>query len=174
MSFVIAAPETVAAAASDLARIGSTISAANAAAAAPTASVLPAAADEVSAAISSSFGSYAQRYQALSAQVAAVHNEFVQLLRGGAQQYAAAEAANASPLQAAATTGTGTGTTTNNPPQQPSLTPLQRFEKAVNTFVQETGLGVPLQVIQTIAPEITAGINAIGREIETALGLPLA
>jgi PE family len=134
MSFVIAAPETVAVAASDLGRIGSTISAANAAAAAPTTSVLPAAADQVSAAISSFLGRYAQGYQALGAQLAAFHNEFVQLLGGGAQQYAAAEAANASALQADATTGPGTGTTTSNPPPPP-LMPIQKFWQEATTLI---------------------------------------
>ncbi|WP_152316211.1 PE family protein, partial [Mycobacterium tuberculosis] len=51
MSLVIVTPETVAAAASDVARIGSSIGAANAAAAGSTTSVLAAGADEVSAAI---------------------------------------------------------------------------------------------------------------------------
>ena len=49
MSFVIAAPEFVSAAASDLAGIGSSLSAANAAASVPTTAVLAAAGDEVSA-----------------------------------------------------------------------------------------------------------------------------
>ncbi|AIH90393.1 hypothetical protein IU19_20515, partial [Mycobacterium tuberculosis] len=47
MSFVSVAPEIVVAAATDLAGIGSAISAANAAAAAPTTAVLAAGADEV-------------------------------------------------------------------------------------------------------------------------------
>ena len=51
MSFVIAAPEMMTAAASDVANIGSTLSAANAAAAAPTTGIVAAAGDEVSAAI---------------------------------------------------------------------------------------------------------------------------
>ncbi|WP_016720276.1 PE domain-containing protein, partial [Mycobacterium tuberculosis] len=46
MSFVVAAPEVVVAAASDLAGIGSAIGAANAAAAVPTMGVLAAGADE--------------------------------------------------------------------------------------------------------------------------------
>jgi hypothetical protein len=99
MSFVIAAPEFVTAAASDVANIGSTISAANAAAAGPTTAVIPAAADEVSAAITSLFNAHAQGFQAFSAQAAAFHDQFVQLMNAGAGQYAAAEAANASPLQ---------------------------------------------------------------------------
>lgn len=47
MSYVLATPEMVAAAANNLAQIGSTLSAANAAALAPTTGVLAAGADEV-------------------------------------------------------------------------------------------------------------------------------
>jgi hypothetical protein len=49
MSFVTTQPEALAAAAGSLQSIGSTLSAQNAAAAAPTTGVVPAAADEVSA-----------------------------------------------------------------------------------------------------------------------------
>ncbi|BCI91436.1 hypothetical protein NIIDMKKI_66420 [Mycobacterium kansasii] len=99
MSFVMAAPNVVAAAATDLAGIESAIRAANSAAAAPTTGLLPAAADEVSAAITALFGAHAQSYQALSAQATAFHQQFVQALTAGAGSYAAAEAANAGPLQ---------------------------------------------------------------------------
>lgn len=94
MSFVIAAPEVMAAAATDLANIGSSISAASAAAAGPTMGILVAGADEVSVAISALFGSHAQGYQTLSAQLAAYHNQFVRALNAGAGSYASAEAAN--------------------------------------------------------------------------------
>ncbi len=77
MSFVVAAPEVVVAAASDLAGIGSAIGAANAAAAVPTMGVLAAGADEVSAAVADLFGAHAQAYQALSAQAALFHEQFV-------------------------------------------------------------------------------------------------
>lgn len=93
MSFVIAAPEVMAAAATDLANIGSSISAASAAAAGPTMGILAAGADEVSVAISALFGSHAQGYQTLSAQLAAYHNQFVRALNAGAGSYASAEAA---------------------------------------------------------------------------------
>ncbi len=99
MSWVVAAPEYVSAAASDLANIGSAIGSANAAALVPTSGVLAAGADEVSATVASLFGAHAQAYQALSAQAAFFHQQFVQLMSGGATQYAGAEAANASPLQ---------------------------------------------------------------------------
>jgi hypothetical protein len=99
MSFVIAAPEDLAATATDLANIGSTISPANAAAWAPTSRVLAAGADAVSAEVATLFGAHAQAYQVISAQVASFHRQFVQLMTGGATQYALTEAANASPLQ---------------------------------------------------------------------------
>uniref|UniRef100_UPI001267A928 PE family protein n=1 Tax=Mycobacterium sp. UM_CSW TaxID=1370119 RepID=UPI001267A928 len=99
MSFVFATPDVVASAATDLAGIRSAIGSANAAAAAPIAQVQAAAADEVSAAISALFGEYGQAYQAFSARATAFHDQFVQLLNGAGLSYAAAEAANASPLQ---------------------------------------------------------------------------
>jgi len=80
-------------------RIGFTISAANAAAAAPTTGLLAAGADEVSAAVAALFGAHGQAHQALSAQAAAFHQEFVRALSAGAGSYAGAEAAAASPLQ---------------------------------------------------------------------------
>ena len=100
--WVIAAPEYVAAAASDLANIGSSLGSANMAALAPTSGVLAAGADEVSAMIAALFSSHAQAYQALSAQAASFHAQFVQLMNGGASKYALTEAANASPLLTAA------------------------------------------------------------------------
>ena len=68
MSFLIASPETVATAASDLSGIGSAIRAANFTAALSTTSVVGGAQDEVSAAVSALFSNYGQEYQALSAR----------------------------------------------------------------------------------------------------------
>jgi hypothetical protein len=65
MSYVIADPEFVAAAAADLAELGSTITAANVAALAPTSNLLAAGADEVSASIAAMFSAHAQAHQAL-------------------------------------------------------------------------------------------------------------
>jgi len=97
-SFVNVIPEAMATASSDLTGIGRVISEANTAAAVPTTQVLAAANDEVSLAISSLFGNYAQEFQALSAQAAAFHAQFVQALAGAGNSYAATEAANASLL----------------------------------------------------------------------------
>jgi len=105
MSFVIAAPAVVESAATDLASIGSNISAANVAAATQTTAVVAAGADEVSAAIAALFGSHAQAFQAVSAQAASFHQQFVQALNSGAASYASAEAANVSPMQRGAQRG---------------------------------------------------------------------
>jgi PE-PPE domain/PE family len=94
MSFAIAAPEMVTDAATNLASIGSTISAAHAAAAAPTTAVLAAGADEVSAAIATIFSQQASAFQALGAQGAAFHAQYVQTLNAGAAAYQSTEAAN--------------------------------------------------------------------------------
>ncbi|SOJ54684.1 PE-PGRS family protein PE_PGRS26 [Mycobacterium simulans] len=100
MSFVIAVPEMVGAAASNLSRLGSSLGAANAAAAASTIGLLPAAADEVSAAVAALFGTHAAEYQALSTQVSVFHERFVAALNAAGGAYTAAEAAAVPPLQA--------------------------------------------------------------------------
>ncbi|MGA3255614.1 MAG: PE family protein, partial [Mycobacterium sp.] len=100
MSFVIATPELVTAAATDLASIGSTLNAAKSAAAAPTTGILAAAEDEVSAAIAAVFSDHGQGFQALGARAAAFHEQFVQALTAGAGSYVSAEAANAAAFTA--------------------------------------------------------------------------
>lgn len=95
MSFVTTQPEALAAAAGGLQTIGSTLSAQNAAAAAPTTGVVPAAADEVSALTAAQFAAHAQMYQAVSAQATAIHEQFVNTLNMSSGSYAVTEAANA-------------------------------------------------------------------------------
>jgi len=80
MSYLIAVPDMLAAAAADVAGIGSSLSAANGAAVAPTTGIVVAAEDEVSVAIANLFSGHARAYQALSAQAAAFHDQFVQAL----------------------------------------------------------------------------------------------
>lgn len=117
MSLLITSPATVAAAATHLAGIGSALSTANAAAAAPTTALSVAGADEVSVLIAALFEAYAQEYQALSAQALAFHDQFVQALNMGAVCYAAAETANATPLQALQTVQQNVLTVVNAPTQ---------------------------------------------------------
>jgi hypothetical protein len=98
-SFLIAAPEALAAASEDLTGIGEAIRAARASAAPATTVSAPAAADEVSAAISRLLGDYAADFQALSARAATFHDGFVQTLLHSASAFAGTEAANGSSLQ---------------------------------------------------------------------------
>lgn len=95
MSFVLTQPEALAAAAATLQGVGSAMSAQNAAAAAPTTGVVPAAADEVSVLTAAQFAVHAQMYQAVSAQAASIHEMFCTTLGISAGSYAATEAANA-------------------------------------------------------------------------------
>ncbi len=94
MSYVSTQPVELTAAADNLQGIGSTMTAQNTAAAAPTTGVIPAAADEVSALTAAQFATHAEMYQVVSAQAAAIHEMFVSTLGASARSYAATEAAN--------------------------------------------------------------------------------
>jgi len=135
VSFVVTAPEILESAAADVARIRSSLSAATAAAAAPTTAVLAAAGDEVSAAITSVFSSHAQQFQALSAQAAAFHDQFVQALNSGAWSYASTEAVNASPM-------------------------LGQFDRAI-----ANGFAFAAQEIQQTSTTVTTGITGVANTV---------
>jgi PE family protein len=94
MYFVIAQPETLAAAAAELHTINAAVWAGNAAAAAPTTGVVPAAADVVSMLTAAQFASHARLYQEMSAQAAMVREQLATTLGISAGSYAATEAAN--------------------------------------------------------------------------------
>ena len=95
MNFVAAQPESLAMAAGRLQEIGSALTAQNSASAAPMTGVLPAAADVVSLLTAAQFAKHGQMFQTLSAQAAALHENFVNTLRASAGSYAATEAINA-------------------------------------------------------------------------------
>ena len=101
MSFVTATPDLVQGAAQSLAGIRSSLAQATTVAAGPTTGIAAAAQDEVSLAIASLFGNVGQEFQGLSAQAQAFHTQFVSAMNGSAAAYVSAEAASASPLQAA-------------------------------------------------------------------------
>jgi hypothetical protein len=94
MSFVTVVPDLVGQAAGELDGIGSALSAANAVAAAQTTAVVAPGADAVSAAVAALLGAHAQEYQALGAQAADFHSEFVNLLNAGTGSYVSAEIDN--------------------------------------------------------------------------------
>jgi PE family len=95
MSFVTTQPAELTSAAGELQSIGCAVEAGNVAAAAPTTGVVPAAADEVSALTAAQFAAQGVLYQQVSAQAAAIHQQFVNVLGASAGSYAESEAANA-------------------------------------------------------------------------------
>ncbi|MFV0495158.1 PE family protein [Mycobacterium sp.] len=100
MTHLLASPEALAAAVGNVDGIGATIRAANAAAAGPTAGLLAAAGDEVSAAITALFNEYGLEYQAVTGQATAFHSDFTRALSNAATSYAQAEAINGAALSA--------------------------------------------------------------------------
>ncbi|ORA10756.1 PPE family protein, SVP subgroup [Mycobacterium arosiense] len=94
MSFVTTRPEGLLAAASILEGLGSSMAAQDAAAAAPTTSIAPAAADEVSTLQAAQFSAYGTWYQQVSAQARAIHQSMVNNLNNNAGSYGTTEAAN--------------------------------------------------------------------------------
>lgn len=100
MSYLFALPEAMSAAATNVASIGSAVATAGQSAAGATTGVLAAAEDEVSAAIATWFSGHGESYQALSAEVEAFQERFLQTLSGATGAYAATEVASAAPLAA--------------------------------------------------------------------------
>ncbi|WP_310778570.1 PE family protein [Mycobacterium sp. Z3061] len=98
MSFLLAEPQAMVAAATDIEGIGAALSAASAAAATPTSSLLAAAGDEVSAAIAQLFGTFGREYQDVVRQFEAFHGEFQRTLAAAGSVYAQAETAAAAAL----------------------------------------------------------------------------
>ena len=108
MSYVFAQPPVLAAAATELAGIGSVIGEAAATAAAPTTGIMTAAADEVSAAIANFFGGFGLEFQTVSANLGLLYSGFTQRVTAAVDYYTNAEAINTAQLIQSATAGLST------------------------------------------------------------------
>ena len=95
MSLLTTVPEELLAAAAQLSAIGSSLSAQNAGAAAPTTTIAPAASDQVSLLQAGVFGAYGALYQQIAAEAQAIQEQFVNTLGLSGGTYAQTEAANA-------------------------------------------------------------------------------
>jgi hypothetical protein len=95
VEYVTTDPDVLSGAASSLSGIGDAMVARNAAAAAPTTGLAPAASDLVSAMTAAQFGQQGLAYQQLAAQAAEVQQQLVAALQSGASAYGLAEATNA-------------------------------------------------------------------------------
>jgi PE family/PPE-SVP subfamily C-terminal region len=118
MSFVTTQPEALTAAASALQTLGTSMAAQNAAVAAPTTGVVPAAADPVSALQAAQFTAYGTWYQQVSAQATAIHQMLVNTLGTNAGSYGETEAANQTATGSTSLSGllnglTGSGTSSS-------------------------------------------------------------
>jgi hypothetical protein len=116
MSFVTAQSPALSAAANQLQHLGTAMAAQNSAAAAPTTSVAPAAADPVSALQATQFSAYGTWYQQVSQQAEAVHQMLVNTLGSNAGSYGEAESTNQASTGSTSLTGllnslTGGGST---------------------------------------------------------------
>ncbi|OBH05098.1 MULTISPECIES: PE domain-containing protein [unclassified Mycobacterium] len=94
MSFLTTIPEELLAAAAQLEGIGSSLTAQNAGAAAPTTAIAPAAADPVSTLQAAIFGTYGTLYQQYAAEAQAIQQQFTSTLGLSSGTYTATEAAN--------------------------------------------------------------------------------
>ncbi|BBZ48170.1 PE domain-containing protein [Mycobacterium parmense] len=144
MSYLIAFPDILTSAAAELAAIGSSVSAAHAAAAASTTGILAPAEDEVSAAITALLSARGQDFQALGTQASAFHSQFVQALTASVGSYADAEAANALAVAAS---------------------PAQTLEQDVFAVIS-----APLRALTGRAPigpgSVGGGLAAVGQQIQ--------
>ncbi len=123
MAYLIAAPDTLSPAATEVAGIGSSLAAAHTAAASSTTAVVSAAADEVSAAVAALFSDHARQFAAVGARASAFHNQFVQTLNASAGSYAGAEAANVAAFAASPARTLERDVLGTRPIQQISTTP---------------------------------------------------
>jgi PE family/PPE-SVP subfamily C-terminal region len=96
MSFLTALPEELLAAQGTLQGILSNLAAQNAGAAAPTTTIIPAAADPVSAQQAGIFSTYGTQYQTIAAEAQTLQEQYVNTLGVSSGTYSATEAANAS------------------------------------------------------------------------------
>lgn len=93
MAVMQVVPEELASAAEDVGNIGTILEEANAYAALPTSTVLPAGGDAVSAAITPLFNDQSTVYQELAVRVSAFHREFTRLLSAAGAAYTETEQA---------------------------------------------------------------------------------
>ncbi|SON63938.1 Triacylglycerol lipase [Mycobacterium simulans] len=159
MSYVVALPETMSAAATDVASIGSAVATANQDVAAATTGLLAAAEDEVSAAIAALFSAHGQGYQALSAQATAFHERFVQALTRAGPVYVAAEAANASRWEAVGLVQRGFTRVANSLANRLDAGAMWPVRRLLDLSGLQTQLAAPSNPLSPLMAEATLPAN---------------
>jgi PPE-repeat protein len=143
MSLLTTIPEELLAAAAQLEGIGTSLTAQNAGAAAPTTTIAPAAADPVSTLQAGIFSTYGTLYQQLAAEAQSVQQQFVQTLGLSSGTYSATEAANATaasnPANTIATAMTSLATFLGGPANSVGGNPLSLSGNSANFLSFESG-----------------------------------
>jgi hypothetical protein len=184
MAYVLTQPQVMATAAADVAAIGSTINEATAAASGRTAGVIAAAADEVSASITSLFNAYAQEWQAVIGRAAVFHSEFAQALAAGGNAYANAEAASVAVLAAPSRALSASVSTGSSTPSAyvtfvldgsgTPIPPLTFVQNVVNKYVIPN---FPAGIVQGLAMPAgeypDSGIKDLPQDISIARGVTI-
>lgn len=149
MSFLKTVPEELTAAAAQLGTIGSSMSAQNAAATAPTTVIAPAALDEVSALQAALFTAYGTYYQRVSADAQAMHDMFVNTLGASAGTYGATENLNSAA----------------------AASPLDGITSGISGFIQNTGSIIPDSWSSNIGNLTNIGVGNWASASSTLIGL---
>jgi hypothetical protein len=159
MAYVLAQPQVMAAAAADVAAIGTTLNDAAVAAAGRTAGVVAAGADEVSAAVAALFSANGREWQALIGRAAVFHSEFARALVAAGNAYADVEAASA-----AALTAPGGSTTTGGSGVLTAITKAALTDPPVTFVLGGSGTPIPPAtfvanvVSKYVAPNFPVGL----------------
>ncbi|OBI46055.1 PE family protein [Mycobacterium sp. E796] len=165
MSFVIAQPELVQAAAQNLAGIRSALGEASAAAAGPTTGVVAAAQDEVSGAVAALFDSLGQEYQAINAQAQAFHAQFVNLMNAGAGAYLSSEAANAKLIEGGAAAATSDPLGIAGPYESLAANTVSNLQGIGNTWATVTAPAVFKAMSTYTNPQLILGALQTGNPL---------
>jgi hypothetical protein len=174
-AYVLTRPKVMAAAAADVAAIGTTLDEATAAVAGRTTGVVAAAADEVSEAVANLFSAYGQEWRALIGRAAALHNAFAEALTAGGNAYANAEATGAAALAA---TG-GSMSTATDPPVTFVLggsgTPIPPPDFVTNVVSKYVAPNFPVGLVQALTMPAgeypDSGIKDLMQNISIARGV---
>lgn len=169
MSFVTTRPEALSAVASALGSIGDSMAAQNAAAAAPTTGVAPAAADEVSALQAAQFAAYGTWYQQVSTQAKMIHQALVTNLASSAGSYGTTESANRVSTGTASLSGLRAAAA--DPPSTSSILDLLSGDDLVSTSAGAT-LGTPIEWGQNVGAAASDFISLGAGQFAPAAATP--
>lgn len=160
MSFVTTRPEALSVAAGNLEALGSALAAHNGAAAAPTTTIAPAAADPVSALQATQFSAYGTLYQQISAQADAIHQMVVHTLGSNAASYGGTESLSTLDVGSSAASSGLLGMVTGGGSYGPVASLLSNA--AMMGIGQVSNFGSAASIFSAIPPAALTGETDLG------------